>query len=148
VVAPARGRLKQLIGLNKLRKKVMTTEADPIVGNWYEHLDKGQKFEVIEVDEDRGIVEIQYFDGDLDQIDLDEWYNLEIEPIEAPEDWSGPMNDIEKDDLGYSEAELEEEQWSPRSRKPKRRWDEEEEVEEEDEWGEGYPDEEPWRGED
>ena len=62
----------------------MTTEADPIVGNWYQHLDKGQKFEVVAFDKDEGWVEIQYFDGDVDEIDLDAWYELDIEPIEAP----------------------------------------------------------------
>lgn len=121
----------------------MTTDADPVVRNWYQHLDKGQKFEVIEVDEDRGIVEIQYFDGDLDAVDLDEWYEQEIEPIEAPEDWTGPMDDIERD-----ETDSGEEEWSrPRRGASKRRRatdDEEGEEEEEDEWGEGRGDEEPW----
>ena len=49
----------------------MPTESDPIVGNWYEHTDKGQKFEVVSLDEDNGAISIQYFDGDLDEIDLD-----------------------------------------------------------------------------
>jgi hypothetical protein len=30
----------------------------------------------------------EYFDGDLDEIDLEEWYDLNIKPIEAPEDWT------------------------------------------------------------
>ena len=36
----------------------MTTEADPIVFNWYSHLDKGQRFRVIAFDADSGLVEL------------------------------------------------------------------------------------------
>lgn len=124
----------------------MVADVDPIVGNWYELPDKGQRFEVVEIDEDKGIIEIQYFDGDLDEIELDEWYDLNIEPIEAPEDWTGPIDNVEQDDLGYSETGMEEE-WSRSARRARRRPVTEEQAEEEDEWGEGYPEEEPWEGE-
>jgi len=30
---------------------------------------------------------------------------LPIEAIEAPEDWSGPFDELEADDLGYEEEE-------------------------------------------
>ncbi|WP_455198264.1 DUF6763 family protein [Kaarinaea lacus] len=29
----------------------MSTEVDPIVGNWYQHLDKGQRFLVVAFDD-------------------------------------------------------------------------------------------------
>ena len=61
-------------------------DIDPITGNWYRHLDKGESFQVVDVDEAAGNVEIQYFDGAVDKVDLDDWYELEIEPMEAPED--------------------------------------------------------------
>lgn len=130
------------------RLMIVATDADPIVGNWYEHLDKGLKFEVIAVDEDEGLVEIQYFDGDLEEIDLDNWYDLEIEVIEAPEDWTGPIDDIEEDDLGYTETDMGAEDWSDSRQEFKRKqeaWEEESEAP--DELGEGYPEEEPWEGE-
>jgi hypothetical protein len=81
----------------------MSTDLDPRVGDWYQRLDNEEKFEVVAVDESAGILQIQHFDGDLEELDLDEWYQMEIEPIEAPEDWTGPMDDIERDDLGYTE---------------------------------------------
>jgi hypothetical protein len=31
----------------KIRRKTMPTSADPIVGMWYKHFDKGEKFEVV-----------------------------------------------------------------------------------------------------
>ncbi len=81
----------------------MSTDIDPRVGNWYQRLDSQQKFEVVAVDEAAGIVQLQHFDGDLEELDLDEWYATGIEPIEAPEDWTGPVDDLERDDLGYTE---------------------------------------------
>lgn len=89
----------------------MATDADPIVGNWYAHLDKGQRFEVVAVDEDEGTVELQYFDGAVEEVELGEWYELEVEPAEAPEDWTGPVDDVERDDLGYSDTGMEEGDW-------------------------------------
>jgi hypothetical protein len=84
----------------------MNTELDPIVGSWYRHLDKGQLFRVVAFDEERGIVEIQHFDGDLEEIDASAWFDMEIEPAETPEDWTGPLDDVETDDLGYAETAM------------------------------------------
>lgn len=84
----------------------------PIVNQWYRHLDKGQRFFVTAVDEEDGTVEIQHFDGDVEEFDTSEWYQQKIEPIAQPEDWTGPVDDIERDDLGYSETDMTEEEWS------------------------------------
>lgn len=112
----------------------MATEADPIVGTWYKHLDKGYEFRVVSVDEDEGVVEIQHFDGDVEALDMDSWYETNVEPIEPPEDWTGPMDDIERDDLGYTETDMEKEDWtesldelSAREEREEARWWKEEE---------------------
>lgn len=84
----------------------------PIVNQWYRHLDKGQRFFVTAVDEEDGTVEIQHFDGDVEEFDTSEWHQQKIEPIEQPEDWTGPVDDIERDDLGYSETDMTEEEWA------------------------------------
>ena len=129
----------------------MPIESDPVVGQWYEHLDKGQKFEVISLDEDVGTVEIQYFDGDLDELDLDTWYELEIQLSEQPEDWTGPVDNVAKDDLGYTETAMAEEDWSESTQETKRtrrpKLSDEELDEEEDELEEDASQEEPWTGE-
>ncbi len=83
------------------------TEADPVVGNWYQALDRDHKFKVVAIDESGRTVDVQSFDGGLEEIDLDDWYELQLEPIEPPEDWTGPVDGIERDDLGYSETGME-----------------------------------------
>jgi len=124
----------------------MSTELEPIVDNWYRHLDKGQTFVVVAIDEDAGTVEVQHFDGDLEQIDLESWSELELELAEEPENWTGPVDDVETDDLGYSETDMSAEDW----RKPLREahgderesWEDTTPEDERDEWGEGAPAEE------
>jgi len=85
------------------------SDVDPIIGNWYRNEETGNDFEVVALDEDAQTVEIQYFDGELEELDLDTWYELPLEAIETPEDWSGPFDDLEEDDLGYDEEELSDE---------------------------------------
>lgn len=90
----------------------MPIQQPPSVSQWYKHQDKGQEFQVVSVDEDEGTVEIQHFDGDVEELDMDTWYEMEIEPIETPEDWTGPMDDVEVDDLGYTETDMTDSDWS------------------------------------
>ena len=79
----------------------MIGELDPIEGNWYHHLDKEQDFMVVDVNEREGTVDIQYFDGEIEGLEMEEWEDLDLEEIEPPEDWAGPRDQLELDDLGY-----------------------------------------------
>lgn len=84
---------------------------NPEIGDWYRHLDKGHEFQVVAYDPDEGSVEIQYFDGDVEEIDLDTWRGLDIEPIAEPESWSGPLDIGELDDLGTEITDTEPADW-------------------------------------
>jgi len=74
--------------------------ARPEVGDWY-RTRGGDTFEIVAVDEDDGTVEVQYFDGTVEEFELDDWEaqrsNGEISDAEAPEDWSGSV-DVETED--------------------------------------------------
>ncbi len=97
----------------------MTTEADPIVTTWYQHLDKGQKFQVVAVDNNENSIDIQYFDGDIEEIDIDHWYLMELEQIESPEDISGALDVSEIDDLGASITDTSPGDWDAPTQEPK-----------------------------
>ena len=86
----------------------MSNRLRPVVGLWYNHLDKGDLFQVVALDEQSGTIEIQEFDGDLDEIDLEEWRQMTIEAAAPPEDWTGPVDELEPDDRGYSDTSFEE----------------------------------------
>ena len=79
----------------------MVGELDPIEGNWYHNLDKERDFMVVNVSETEGTVDIQYFDGDIDELEMEEWEEMDLEEIEPPEDWTGPLDDLDPDDRGY-----------------------------------------------
>ena len=86
----------------------MGNRLPPIVGNWYAHRDKGALFQVVALDEDAGTVEIQDFDGGLDALDFDEWQALAVDSAAQPEDWGGPLDDVEPDEFGYTDLAEEE----------------------------------------
>ncbi len=68
----------------------------PVIGQWYRR-PGGDSFEVVAIDRDDRTIEIQYFDGTVEELDMDEWLEDEIEASEAPEDWTGSV-DIEPED--------------------------------------------------
>jgi hypothetical protein len=90
----------------------MPTEADPIVGKWYQHLDKGQHFLIVAFDEEEGLIETQHFDGDLEEILLDDWYQQDIDLAEAPENWGGALDIGTKDDYGTEVTDTDISDWS------------------------------------
>ena len=79
----------------------MIGELEPIEGNWYQLLDKERDFMVVDVNEREGTVDIQHFDGDIEELEMEEWEEMDLEEIEPPEDWTGPLDDLESDDLSY-----------------------------------------------
>jgi hypothetical protein len=89
----------------------MITETYPEIGTWYHYPAKSQKFMVTAVDDHTETIEIQYFDGTIDEIDLETWYILDVQRVETPEDWTGPMDNIEKDDLNPVGTEMLREDW-------------------------------------
>jgi len=76
----------------------MANTYQPRLGDWYKSINS-DRFEIVALDEDAATMEVQYFDGAVEEIDFDTWNEMEIVPIEAPEDWSGSM-DLEKEDYG------------------------------------------------
>jgi hypothetical protein len=89
----------------------MSNELVPIVDQWYRHLDKGEMLRVVAVDPAARLIEIQDFDGDIEELDFDAWRDMDIDLAEAPEDWTGPYDDIETDDLGYTETAMTPQDW-------------------------------------
>ncbi len=69
----------------------------PEVGHWYRRLN-GNLIEVVAIDEEHKTVELQYFDGTIDSLELEIWRDTDIEPAQAPEDWTGSV-DIDLEDL-------------------------------------------------
>ena len=44
----------------------------PTIGNWY-RIQGSDSFEVVAFDEDDGTIELQYFDGTVEEMDIEDW---------------------------------------------------------------------------
>ena len=79
--------------------------AYPVIGKWFRRRN-GNTFEVVAVDEDDGTIEIQHFDGTIEETDLESWPSLLTIEVSAPEDWSGSV-DMDPDDyVGRKESDM------------------------------------------
>jgi len=90
------------------RIRAVAREFEPVVGQWYENIDENDSFRVLSLDEDAELIEIEYLDGDIEEIDVDTWAEFDLEKIEQPEGWSGA--DITKK-ADEEEDEDEDEEW-------------------------------------
>lgn len=63
----------------------------PVVGSWYFDVDHSDRFEIVALDEKEGTIELQYFEGEIEEIDPDTWYGMRVVSIAPPKDWSGPF---------------------------------------------------------
>lgn len=79
--------------------------AEMIIGGWYRRTN-GSLFEVVATDEQAGTIELQHFDGTLDEVDVDVWPTLLIERVGAPEDWLGSVDMDPEDFTGSDDGEM------------------------------------------
>jgi hypothetical protein len=73
-------------------------EYAPVPGKWYENREEEETFRVLSVDEDDELIEIEYVDGEIEELDLDTWHELDLEPTEQPEGWSDDADSDEDED--------------------------------------------------
>ena len=86
----------------------MSRDYEPVPGQWYENLEEEESFRVLTVDEDSELVEIEYLDGDIEEIDLETWHEMDLELTQEPEGWSESEEDedeAEDDDEDWDEDE-------------------------------------------
>ena len=81
----------------------MSHRLTPIVGNWYSHRTRSEIFQVVALDEQSGTIEVQEFDGGIDEIDFDEWSEFAVASAAPPDDWGGSVDDVEPDEFGYTD---------------------------------------------
>jgi hypothetical protein len=87
----------------------MTSQPLPTTGNWYKN-NVGDAFEIVAQDEDDETLELQYYDGTVEELDRETWELMEPEPIEPPEDWTGSM-DLSKEDYSAPDIAAEPGDW-------------------------------------
>jgi hypothetical protein len=105
----------------------VSRDNEPVKGQWYENVEEEETFRVLSVDEDAEIVEIEYLDGEIEELDLEEWHELDLELTQEPEGWSD-----EDEDEDWDEEDEEEE----------------DDDDEDDDWDEDEDEDEDWEDDD
>jgi hypothetical protein len=93
---------------------------EPVKGQWYQNIEEDETFRVLSLDEDTELVEIEYLDGDIEELDIDVWHEMDLERIAEPEGWAA------------EQAAGEDEE------------DEEDDEDEDDDWDDDEDDDEDW----
>ncbi len=107
----------------------MAREYEPVVGQWYENVDENESFRVLSVDEDAELIEIEYLDGDIEEIDLETWREIDLDKIEEPEGWSASHEENKEEE---EDEDLDED------------WDEDEEEDDDDDDDDDEDEDEDW----
>ena len=103
----------------------MSRDYEPVAGQWYENVEEEESFRVLSVDEDSELVEIEYLDGDIEEIDLEAWHEMDLELTQEPEGWAGDDEDEEEEEEDDDEDEDEDDDDDDD-------WDEDEDDDDED----------------
>jgi len=81
----------------------------PGIGSWY-RLSGSELFEVVAIDDDEGTIDIQYFDGTVEEMDREDWEvqweDGALEAAEPPEDWSGSVDVEAADEEGRGSDDI------------------------------------------
>jgi hypothetical protein len=83
---------------------------DPVQGQWYEDLEENEIFKVLSVNPDEEIIEVQYENGDIEEIDLDTWHELDLERAQEPEGWASDEDDDEDEDEDLDDDDWDEDE--------------------------------------
>jgi len=88
----------------------VSRDYEPVPGQWYQNLEEEESFRVLSVDEDSELLEIEYLDGDIEELDLETWHEMDLERIAEPEGWSESDDEDEvENDEDWDEEDDEDE---------------------------------------
>lgn len=104
----------------------MSRDYEPKAGQWYEDLDTEEAFQVLSVDPDEEIIRIQWPDREVQEIDLDQWNEMDLELAAAPEGWvddeDEAFDEDEDEDVDEDEDDDDED------------WDDDDDDEDDEDW--------------
>jgi len=78
---------------------------NPRVNDWYRSTDD-EMFRVVALNDGDHTIEVQMQDGDIQEVDDDDWPELVLEPMEEPDDWSTGFDGIERDEIEEADSAM------------------------------------------
>jgi Family of unknown function (DUF6763) len=104
----------------------VSRDYEPVPGQWYENLEDEESFRVLTVDEDSELVEIEYLDGEIEEIDLETWHEMDLDQTEEPEGWAKSDEEDEDEEEEDDEEDEDDDDWDDDDDDEDEDWDEEE----------------------
>ena len=108
----------------------MSRDNEPVRGQWYQNVEEEETFRVLTVDEDSELIEIEYLDGDIEELDIEAWHEMDLELTSEPEGWSDEEDEEEEkkaeEEEEADEDEDEDDDWDDDDDEDDDDWDEEE----------------------
>ena len=89
----------------------VSRDYEPVPGQWYQNLEEEESFRVLSVDEDSERLEIEYLDGDIEELDLEAWHEMDLERIDEPEGWSDDDEESDEDEEWDEEDDEDDDDW-------------------------------------
>ena len=89
----------------------MSRDYEPAKGQWYQNVEEDETFRVLSVDEDAELVEIEYLDGDIEEMDIDTWHEMDLEKIEEPEGWADKDDEEDEEEEEDLDEDEDDDDW-------------------------------------
>jgi hypothetical protein len=89
----------------------VSRDYEPAKGQWYQNVEEDETFRVLTVDEDAELVEIEYLDGDIEEMDIDTWHEMDLEKIEEPEGWADKDDEEDEDEDEDLDEDEDDDDW-------------------------------------
>jgi hypothetical protein len=86
---------------------MMSGQVSAEIGHWYKPINQGHLFEVVAIDYDEQTIEIQDFDGSIDELEFVGWKAMIPIEIAPPEDWTGPF-ELDSEEVAFNAYALDE----------------------------------------
>ncbi|MCW5573112.1 MAG: hypothetical protein KIT37_08785 [Steroidobacteraceae bacterium] len=89
----------------------MSRDFEPTPGQWYENVEEEETFRVLTVDEDSELIELEYLDGEIEEIDVETWHEMDLEKVSEPEGWADRDDDDDDDEDDDDDDEDDDDDW-------------------------------------
>ena len=88
----------------------MSRDYEPVPSQWYENLEEEEQFRVLSVDEDSELIEIEYLDGGIEELDVEAWHEMDLERISEPEGWAASQAEEEEEEEDEDDEDWDEDE--------------------------------------
>jgi hypothetical protein len=78
---------------------------EPLVDEWYRDA-RGNVFKVVAIHDADQTIEVQHYDGAVEDLEPESWRDMGVEMTDEPEDWSAPFDDLEEDDIEEADSAM------------------------------------------